>query len=253
MSSHTRPPGIPAAAAVRPDNGGVSDPPAARLEGVDLPDGSIPGASHGPGFGGFGGGPPGFLGGPPPFAFVPFTDSMTQLPPRLPNGRFPIEVVPDAMVAPLATGVLTVVTQIFRRWHSRTVEKEWGVTGPRVTMLVILVQARSLTMGELASRMEVTPRAVTRLVDGLESDGLVMRTKDPKDRRVIHVTCTQRALDLAAERMPALGTRMSGLFDGISTEDLRTFVVVATTVGERVRSQLAEAGSPVPSEDEDPQ
>ena len=192
-----------------------------------------------PSFGRFAGRP-----GLPPFPFLPFPEGMKRLPPRLPGGRFPVEVVPPEMLPLLAAGALSVVTQMFRRWNTRAVEADWGMTGPRVTVLVMLVQARSLTMGEIASALEVTPRAVTRLVDGLEADGYVIRARDPQDKRVVHVTCTAKALALAEERMPALADRMAELFADVPAERLRAYVEVITQAGERLRTDLEASRTP---------
>ncbi|MEW2632962.1 MarR family transcriptional regulator [Streptomyces sp. NPDC048389] len=50
-------------------------------------------------------------------------------------------------------------------------------------------------MADLAKRLEVVPRAVTSLVDGLEAGGRVRRVADPANRRVtrIELTDTGRA------------------------------------------------------------
>ncbi|GGW37378.1 MarR family winged helix-turn-helix transcriptional regulator [Streptomyces xantholiticus] len=50
-------------------------------------------------------------------------------------------------------------------------------------------------MADLADRLEVVPRAVTSLVDGLEAGGRVRRVPDPTNRRVtrIELTDTGRA------------------------------------------------------------
>jgi DNA-binding MarR family transcriptional regulator len=45
-------------------------------------------------------------------------------------------------------------------------------------------------MADLAERLEVVPRAVTTLVDGLESNGKVRRVPDPTNRRVIRIEIT---------------------------------------------------------------
>ncbi|MFD9906456.1 MarR family winged helix-turn-helix transcriptional regulator [Streptomyces sp. NPDC059063] len=45
-------------------------------------------------------------------------------------------------------------------------------------------------MADLAQRLEVVPRAVTSLVDGLEASGLVRRAPDPTNRRVIRIELT---------------------------------------------------------------
>ncbi|KUF15245.1 MULTISPECIES: MarR family winged helix-turn-helix transcriptional regulator [Streptomyces] len=46
-------------------------------------------------------------------------------------------------------------------------------------------------MADLAQRLEVVPRAVTSLVDGLEGAGLVRRVPDPTNRRVIRIELTE--------------------------------------------------------------
>jgi DNA-binding MarR family transcriptional regulator len=45
-------------------------------------------------------------------------------------------------------------------------------------------------MADLAKRLEVVPRAVTSLVDGLEVNGWVRRTPDPTNRRVVRIELT---------------------------------------------------------------
>ncbi|UQW99982.1 MarR family transcriptional regulator [Streptomyces sp. RerS4] len=46
-------------------------------------------------------------------------------------------------------------------------------------------------MADLAARLEVVPRAVTTLVDGLEAADCVRRVPDPANRRVIRIELTE--------------------------------------------------------------
>lgn len=88
-------------------------------------------------------------------------------------------------------------------------------------------------MADLAARLEVVPRAVTSLVDGLEASGRVRRVPDPSNRRVIRIELTDtgratlRALrsarraaaedilaPLTAEQREVLGSLLSTLVDG---------------------------------------
>lgn len=46
-------------------------------------------------------------------------------------------------------------------------------------------------MADLAARLEVVPRAVTSLVDGLEAAGRVRRVPDPTNRRVVRIELTE--------------------------------------------------------------
>ncbi|MBT2368194.1 MarR family transcriptional regulator [Streptomyces sp. ISL-10] len=88
-------------------------------------------------------------------------------------------------------------------------------------------------MADLAERLEVVPRAVTSLVDGLEAGGCVRRVPDPTNRRVtrIELTDTGRAAlrslraarraaaedvlaPLTTEQREVLGELLSALVDG---------------------------------------
>ncbi|MFD4031064.1 MarR family winged helix-turn-helix transcriptional regulator [Streptomyces sp. NPDC058637] len=46
-------------------------------------------------------------------------------------------------------------------------------------------------MADLAQRLDVVPRAVTTLVDGLEANGRVRRAPDPTNRRVVRIEITE--------------------------------------------------------------
>jgi DNA-binding MarR family transcriptional regulator len=53
-----------------------------------------------------------------------------------------------------------------------------------------LYRKKVLTMGELSSALSVPFSTATRIVDVLVADGLVQRTQDPEDRRVVRVALT---------------------------------------------------------------
>jgi DNA-binding MarR family transcriptional regulator len=60
-----------------------------------------------------------------------------------------------------------------------------GLTFARyeVLMLLSFSKAGSLPMSKIAERLLVQPAGVTKLVDKLEADGLVVRKANPSDRR----------------------------------------------------------------------
>ncbi|MFJ6015635.1 MarR family winged helix-turn-helix transcriptional regulator [Streptomyces sp. NPDC092952] len=49
-------------------------------------------------------------------------------------------------------------------------------------------------MADLAQRLDVVPRAVTTLVDGLEASGRVRRARDPDNRRVVRIEITEEGI-----------------------------------------------------------
>jgi DNA-binding MarR family transcriptional regulator len=91
----------------------------------------------------------------------------------------------EALTALRITGRLA--RQKMDRWAERH-----GLSEGRLHVLFQLMSApgRQLPLGELAERLEVTPRNVTGLVDHLERDGLVERVDDQQDRRQTYARLT---------------------------------------------------------------
>ena len=76
-----------------------------------------------------------------------------------------------------------------------------GITYPQYIMLLVLWQDGSRTISDIARRLKLPANGITPVIDRLEAAGLVMRRRDPDDRRVIsiHLTADGVALeDLAA-------------------------------------------------------
>jgi len=65
--------------------------------------------------------------------------------------------------------------------------------GPTVVAALATVERHGpLTLGELATREQVAPPTITKVVEKLEQNGFVARTVDPLDRRSSHVTITPK-------------------------------------------------------------
>jgi DNA-binding MarR family transcriptional regulator len=97
----------------------------------------------------------------------------------------------------------------------RVEDEALGISAPRLSALSVLVFAGPRRVGELAEAEHVEPPTMTRLVDGMERDGLVARELDPYDRRAVIVRATakgRRALTRGqARRVEALATGLRSL------------------------------------------
>ena len=83
---------------------------------------------------------------------------------------------------------------------------------PKYSALTKLVQAdEPLALSELAARMICVRSNVTQLVDRLESDGLVRRVEDPRDRRSVRAALTP----LGRERQAAGAQLMEKLHEEV--------------------------------------
>ena len=72
----------------------------------------------------------------------------------------------------------------------RTEDDALGVSPPRLSALSVVVFAGPIGIGALATAEGVAAPTMTRLVDGLERDGLVRRRADPTDARGVLVEAT---------------------------------------------------------------
>jgi DNA-binding MarR family transcriptional regulator len=74
----------------------------------------------------------------------------------------------------------------------RAVDGEMGLTPERASLLSVLVFGGARTPSQLAAAEQVTPPAITRIVNGLERVGLVRREPVDGDRRLVLVRATRR-------------------------------------------------------------
>ncbi|MFJ9623095.1 MarR family winged helix-turn-helix transcriptional regulator [Streptomyces sp. NPDC101181] len=126
------------------------------------------------------------------------------------------------------------LTRRLHRIQSRQLEPI-GITPAQFRLLRTVAQYDAAPrMADLAQRLEVVPRAVTTLVDALETSGRVRRAPDPDSRRVVRVEITDegratlRSLrsarraaaeeilaPLTADQREVLGGLLSALVDGM--------------------------------------
>ena len=67
-----------------------------------------------------------------------------------------------------------------------------GLSAPRLSALSVVVFGGPLTLGELARAEQVKPPTMTRIVTGLEKEGLVKRKGDRGDRRLTRIEATPK-------------------------------------------------------------
>jgi DNA-binding MarR family transcriptional regulator len=97
----------------------------------------------------------------------------------------------------------------------RVEDEALGISAPRLSALSVLVFAGPRRVGELAEAEQVEPPTMTRLVDGMERDGYVVRAADPDDRRAVIVRATGKGVRALrkgrAQRVEALAEGLRSL------------------------------------------
>src|SRR5215472_17686244 len=129
-------------------------------------------------------------------------------------------VAPDAMPAVEAFSALVFAAKLMHRTMDAWAER-FGLSGTRLGILFMLRhQPGGVPLGLMATRLHVSPRNVTGLVDNLERDGLVTRVADPTDRRSV----LARLTDSGRQRIDACWLeavdRQQDLLEGFSGDEL---------------------------------
>ena len=90
-----------------------------------------------------------------------------------------------------------------------------GVTPPQFYVLATIGYAGSLPFGEIGAKMMVTVSNLTGIVDRLEEKKLVLRKRDETDRRVVHVTLTEKGTKLYKSTIPLFEKSISEIFSSL--------------------------------------
>ena len=148
--------------------------------------------------------------------------------------------VPKNKRGPLAAAVTLRLGHLFSRWLERNVVTGWGGSAPQLMLIVLLVRHKSLTMGEAAELLDVTPRAITRLVDSLEKEGLVSRQVSPHDKRVYLISVTKKTESMAKAMMPKHEKRMTELFGVFTDKELLEYIRLNSKLASALKKELSD-------------
>lgn len=125
-----------------------------------------------------------------------------------------------------------VVVRLLRR--AATADVGMSLDGPRASLLSILVYGGPLPITRLAEIERVSPPAITKLVDALESANLVRRNRSPHDRRVVLVEPTAAGRRTLERGRLARVRLIAGLLNGATPAELSTLEQAAEILASRL-------------------
>ncbi len=89
--------------------------------------------------------------------------------------------------------------------------------------LRILSEHDGLSQQELSRRVGIHPNTAVPALDSMEKNGLVTRTRDPKDRRRFCIHLTEKGRGFRDEMAPPIKAMLARSVNGVSTEELDVF------------------------------
>jgi DNA-binding MarR family transcriptional regulator len=132
----------------------------------------------------------------------------------------------------LAPRLHSAVLHLLRRLAQE--DRASGQTPARLSALSVLVFAGPRSIGRLARDERVTAPTMTRLVAGLERDGLVVRTPDPDDRRSSRLEATDEGHRILLEGRERRIAALAALLDSASARERETLARAADVIERRL-------------------
>ncbi|MFN8123324.1 MAG: MarR family transcriptional regulator [Thermoleophilia bacterium] len=103
---------------------------------------------------------------------------------------------------------------------------DFGISDAKLEVLEVLscCSGRRACLYALGDRLGVTRPNITKLVDGLERQGLVERRPHPDDRRMVHAQLTPEGAAIASRALPGRVQRLEELWSQLDDEELEVLV-----------------------------
>ena len=99
-----------------------------------------------------------------------------------------------------------------------------AITVPQMKSLFFITNHGSANFKTLASALKVTPSNLTGVIDRLVEQGLVSRTENPEDRRMLMLRATDKGEALVSDLRERRLTHLSQALSELSQEELTTII-----------------------------
>ncbi len=95
-----------------------------------------------------------------------------------------------------------------------------------------------LNIRDLSARLLCDKSTTTRLVEKMRQDGLLCRNPDPKDRRYVTISLTEKGKSLRHQAMQAHHTNVSGKLAQLSATEQETLQAILRRLRKHLLAQL---------------
>jgi DNA-binding MarR family transcriptional regulator len=161
--------------------------------------------------------------------------------PGEPHRALPVPIQIDPELKPEVDQILESIIYLYT--ESRRITKEFArranLTGPQLTVVKILEAFGDLSLSELSERLRAQNSTVTGIVDRMEREELVIRTRSTEDRRVVKLKLTEKgariARDIAVEPMELFKSALVSL----TATEARDLLRILTKIARRVQAAVA--------------
>ena len=132
-----------------------------------------------------------------------------------------------------------VETIIYLYTESRRLTKgmarEVGLTGPQLTVIKLLESIDNLSLSSLSERIRAQNSTVTGIIDRMEREDLVVRSRSTEDRRVVRIQLTEKGARIAREISVEPMEIFRSALESLSANEMRDLLRILTKIAQRVQ------------------
>lgn len=133
----------------------------------------------------------------------------------------------DSSIDKYHTRLEAVFGEMVRRLHVELADQMVsGITGSQFFVLQAIESKGRLTVSEVAEKLEVSLSAITALVNRLVKAGLVVRSRDEQDRRLVWLAATDLGKDTLGTCIESRRNVTNKYFGQLTAADMEKLVEV---------------------------
>ena len=123
---------------------------------------------------------------------------------------------------------------IQERIRIEMIKNEISIT--EFSVLEVLYLKGKQTIQQIGHSILISSGSMTYVIDKLEEKGLLNRNACPDDRRAIHVTLTDKGMDMMDKIMPKHQELIDSMFGSLNDDETETIVKLLKKVSKRVEA-----------------
>ena len=166
-------------------------------------------------------------------------EKMPRLGPRKPPPSV-ILVAPKSLASLYVASSIGRLSSLFPRWMGKKVESKYAVTSSQLMLMFLLSQIEKMTMGQLAEMLDLTPRAITGIVDGLTKKKYVLKNQDSIDHRISWILLSPQGKTFLKSARPEISAQLGGLLGVLTRKEQVELVRVIEKLTDHMKLQLDE-------------
>ncbi len=122
-------------------------------------------------------------------------------------------------------------------FYTKELNKKFNISAPQVACLLALYENGPVSLSFIAKQIMVKSSTLTGIIDRMEQKGLVTRTRNSTDRRVITIELTDAGQALAANAPPPIQLKIVQGLKRIDEEEREQIVQSLKKLAEMIDAQ----------------